>query len=221
VLAGFNEDIRVEGQTYHIQSEDRGDENPILETLIYTGGQILDQVKTSYAELVESGEATTEKVAELLAEQHKDVLRRVRHGEFAPEGRRTLSDFLGEDQPMQQLVAAVLGDGADVAMLELDWQPATAKHGVIGRLRVRDASSGDPVPGALVTVHAVGQRISPIKLAEGTTDEFGEVLVASPTPAAEVSALLFRAESGPGGGRARVPYTAAPPVPVEAASTGT
>ena len=55
MITGFNTDITCEGQVFHIQTEDKGLANPIIETLVYTGGEIVCARKSSYAELAESG----------------------------------------------------------------------------------------------------------------------------------------------------------------------
>ena len=41
VLTGFNTDIKHSGTTYHVQTEDKGRGNPLVESLVYTSGEIL------------------------------------------------------------------------------------------------------------------------------------------------------------------------------------
>ena len=69
-MTGFNTDIEYGGRVFHVQTEDKGLENPIIETLVYTGGQIVTARKTSYAQmLTEAGMAPSGK-------QVKDALGR-------------------------------------------------------------------------------------------------------------------------------------------------
>ena len=42
MIVGFNTDIKHRGRVYHAQTEDKGKDNPLIETLVYTKGQILD-----------------------------------------------------------------------------------------------------------------------------------------------------------------------------------
>ena len=41
MITGFNSDVKYRGLVYHVQTEDKGAENPLIETLIYKGGEIL------------------------------------------------------------------------------------------------------------------------------------------------------------------------------------
>ena len=41
VITGFNTDVKYRGVVYHVQTEDKGEANPLIETLIYKGGEIL------------------------------------------------------------------------------------------------------------------------------------------------------------------------------------
>ena len=41
VITGFNTDVKYKGVVYHVQTEDKGAANPLIETLIYKGGEIL------------------------------------------------------------------------------------------------------------------------------------------------------------------------------------
>jgi hypothetical protein len=50
VITGFNTDIKHNEKVYHIQTEDKGLQNPYIESLVYVGGEILASKKTSYAE---------------------------------------------------------------------------------------------------------------------------------------------------------------------------
>src|SRR5471032_17484 len=40
VITGFNTDIKHSGKVYHIQTEDKGLQNPYVESLVYVGGEI-------------------------------------------------------------------------------------------------------------------------------------------------------------------------------------
>jgi len=57
VITGYNTDVKFKGLVYHVQTEDKGKENPLIETLIYKGGEILASRRLPYAELVRDTEA--------------------------------------------------------------------------------------------------------------------------------------------------------------------
>ena len=82
MVTGFNTDVEHEGRVYHVQTEDKGTDNPTIETLVYRGGEIL-AARRSYADLKASGwgEAV---IAGRIEEQHNQVIADVRAGRFEP-----------------------------------------------------------------------------------------------------------------------------------------
>ena len=81
MVAGFNHNFRYQGEVYHIQTEDSGMLSPNIVTLLYQGGTILASKKTSYADIAKI-DNLEQVVEELMKEQHKNMLRGLRSGEF-------------------------------------------------------------------------------------------------------------------------------------------
>lgn len=81
MVVGFNHNFRYKGEIYHVQTEDGGRKSPNIITLLYKGGNILASRKTSYADIckVDNLELVVE---ELMKEQHKEMLRQLKSGEF-------------------------------------------------------------------------------------------------------------------------------------------
>ena len=81
MLLGYNHNINYKGSVFHIQTEDSGVKTPHIITLLYREGVILCSKKTSYADIlkIDNLEAVVE---DLMKEQHKDMLRRLKSGEF-------------------------------------------------------------------------------------------------------------------------------------------
>jgi hypothetical protein len=213
LLTGYNTDVRFEGQTYHVQSEDRGRANPVLESLVYCGGQILHQERTPYDDLVRR-EATEASVAAVLDRQHRDLVRRARHGEFAaaaggPGGPPNAGAAPAAEQgPLADHLAALLATDEEVETLELTFSCEAGSGGRAGRLAVLRSADGSPAAGARVSARVVGCGLTPVTVFSGETDEAGEAPVAVVVPPA-ATALIFAAERGPGGGRLRVTLGAA------------
>jgi hypothetical protein len=209
LLTGYNTDVRFEGQTYHVQSEDRGRANPVLESLVYCGGQILHQERNPYEELV-AQEATEAVVAARLDRQHRDLVRRARHGEFAAaaDGPAGLPHSgvapAAEQGPLADHLAELLAADGEIETLELTFSNEAGSGGLAGRIAVRRAADGSPAAGARVSVRVVGRGLTPATILTAEVDESGEALVAVVVPPA-ATALIFAAEAGPGGGRLRVP----------------
>src|SRR4026208_2429296 len=57
VITGFNTDVKYKGVVYHVQIEDKGTANPLIETLIYKGGEILGSRRLPYADVVKGPDA--------------------------------------------------------------------------------------------------------------------------------------------------------------------
>jgi len=79
VITGFNTDIPYNGTTYHVQTEDKGLETPLILSLVYVGGAIIASKRTYYTDLVESG-FDEKTLAERLQRQHKLICAAIRAG---------------------------------------------------------------------------------------------------------------------------------------------
>jgi hypothetical protein len=82
VLTGFNTDIEHSGTTYHVQTEDKGRRNPLVESLVYTSGEILYSRRTPYHDLVEQ-DVDREAIASLMERQHRSIVDAVQSGGLA------------------------------------------------------------------------------------------------------------------------------------------
>jgi hypothetical protein len=81
MVPGFNHNVKHKGQLFHIQTEDSGIDNPHIITHLFVGGNILASKKTSYADIIKA-DKLEEVVTELMKEQHKEMLRKLVHGDF-------------------------------------------------------------------------------------------------------------------------------------------
>ena len=81
ILPGINEDIVRGNRTYHLQTEDRGTDNPVMVSVLFLDGAVFATERTPYDELLErlDGEREAKK---LMIRQHRGVLRRILEGEF-------------------------------------------------------------------------------------------------------------------------------------------
>ena len=81
MVVGFNHNFRYKGEMFHVQTEDGGLKNPNIITLLYRGGTILASKKTSYLDISKVNNLE-QVVEELMKEQHREMLRRLKDGEF-------------------------------------------------------------------------------------------------------------------------------------------
>ena len=79
MITGFNTDISCNGTTYHVQTEDKGRSNPIIESLVYVRGAILAAKRFSYARELQSG-LGEEQLQMMLEKQHRTILAVIKSG---------------------------------------------------------------------------------------------------------------------------------------------
>ncbi len=125
---GVNQNIKFKGEIFHIQTEDGGVNNPVITTLLFKGGSILNSRRTNYEDILKSENLPTV-VKELMAEQHKYVLKELRSGNYKdsgggsamppmPDEEEGLSE---EDRLLAQVEAeAEARDAAEEAAAEAD-----------------------------------------------------------------------------------------------------
>jgi hypothetical protein len=72
---GYNSDIQVKGQAYHVQTEDWGAQNPFLVSRIFKNGAVIKTIKTSHEEALRTGSIrTNDALQTALKTQHNRVL---------------------------------------------------------------------------------------------------------------------------------------------------
>ena len=81
MITGFNTDVDYNNKTYHVQTEDKGTDNPYIESLVYRGGGIIFSKRTSYASKLAAG-ITEKEIRALLENQHKTIIAAIRKGKF-------------------------------------------------------------------------------------------------------------------------------------------
>ncbi len=95
MVQGFNHNILYKGVVFHVQTEDSGLKNPHITTLLYRDGTIIASKKTDYSDII-TAEMLEKVVEDLMKEQHKEMLRRLKSGEF---DSRAFPDGMQPAQP--------------------------------------------------------------------------------------------------------------------------
>jgi hypothetical protein len=193
VLTGYNTDIEFSGTTYHVQTEDKGRGNPLVESLVYTSGEILYSRRTPYHDLVEQ-DVDKEAVASLMERQHRSIVNAVQSGgverltgeaqdlptddDTTLIGAQEKVERAGEEEPsLDQVILDYLESQRDRAHLLL--RAATDLEFVYGgettiSVTAVDSLALEPQPDVDVSVlfksTAEPRRLV---LAEGKTDDYG------------------------------------------------
>jgi len=115
VITGYNTDVQHDGVTYHVQTEDKGLNTPIILSLVYTGGAILASKRSPYDDLIAAG-FDQSALVERLQRQHKLICAAINAGRIEDLKRMSERGATGElTQPAASapVAAADDDDGAD------------------------------------------------------------------------------------------------------------
>lgn len=79
MITGYNTDVEHDGVVYHVQTEDKGLDSPLILSLVYSGGAILASKRSHYDDLIASG-FSEERLAERLKRQHRLICAAIHAG---------------------------------------------------------------------------------------------------------------------------------------------
>lgn len=91
MITGYNTDIKFNGVTYHVQTEDKGLKTPLILSLVYQGGTILASKRTPYDDLL-GGELDERILEKRLSRQHMLICAAIRAGRIEDLRRMTLRE---------------------------------------------------------------------------------------------------------------------------------
>lgn len=158
-IFGFNTDVKLGETIFHVQTEDRGPSNPMLDTTVYLKGRVLAKRSTSYGEFLASPDFSEPELHAKLEQQHKEMIEEVRAGTLAE---------------MAQLEERLTPTPISVQLLN----PATfLKQTTAGLIvTVTRREGGTPVAAAMVRVFLHTGAPNPYEF-EVQTDEEGKAEV--------------------------------------------
>jgi len=81
MLTGYNTDVRHGELVLHVQTEDKGLDNPAIESVIYLRGRVLAAKRTGYDKLINQGKGDRE-IAALMEHQHRTIVAAIKAGRF-------------------------------------------------------------------------------------------------------------------------------------------
>ncbi|HUE80976.1 MAG TPA: hypothetical protein VMM84_02600 [Pyrinomonadaceae bacterium] len=82
MITGYNTDVEHDGVIYHVQTEDKGIESPMILSLVYSGGAILASKRATYEDLIAAG-FDEQVLAERLKRQHRLICAAIHAGRIA------------------------------------------------------------------------------------------------------------------------------------------
>ncbi len=80
---GFNTDLSLGGISYHIQTEDWGQEKAYIVTKVFRSGAVIKSVKQEYKNFINEGPISIrEKIGIAMRQQHQEILDLLHSGHF-------------------------------------------------------------------------------------------------------------------------------------------
>jgi hypothetical protein len=81
MITGYNTDVRHGEMVLHVQTEDKGLDNPFIESVLYLRGQVVATRRQAYAKLLEEGKGERE-IAAMMEHQHRTIVAAIKAGRF-------------------------------------------------------------------------------------------------------------------------------------------
>lgn len=82
MITGFNTDVKHGDIVYHVQTEDKGLKNPLILSLIYVKGAILDAFRIRYHDFLASDRFSEALLQKILEFQHRQIVGAIKRGKY-------------------------------------------------------------------------------------------------------------------------------------------
>jgi hypothetical protein len=207
MVFGHNSNVKLGETTYHVQTEDRGVANALIDTTVHSQGRVLHRRTNNYLDLLPLDADREEALKLRVDEQHRNVMEEIRNGTL----QLPVPVVAKRVAPPAAAPAAV----AEIAPLVLTL--TNAKNWLVGKratllVSVRRAS-GEIVRGARVTARMDGAAEAQEFTAD--TNETGDVHLEFDMPrlAGAEAALVIEAAENNVKGQLRFQLKAKPRTP--------
>jgi hypothetical protein len=206
MLFGHNSNVEVNGTTYHVQTEDRGTTNALIDTTVYFHGRVLHRRTNNYFDLLPLSPASEQALKRRLDELHRAVVEELRSG--------VLRLALPQDQPAPAPPAPHASNSAfSVLSLEL----LNAKTWLTGKrasLQVAVRNEAHQVVAGATVISRVDGAAEATKFS-ALTNDFGRTKFEFDMPklVGAEAALVIEASKGNARGHLRFQLCSKPRVP--------
>ncbi|MEO8427803.1 MAG: hypothetical protein ABI651_11900, partial [Verrucomicrobiota bacterium] len=89
---------RYKERVFHVQTEDKGVNNPFIESVVYFGGQVMAAKRATYSDLLQEGRGN-EAIASRMDNQHRLMIAAIRSGKLDGKLRDVLGPEPVSDEP--------------------------------------------------------------------------------------------------------------------------
>ncbi len=204
MLFGHNSNVKVGDITYHVQTEDRGTTNALIDTTVYFHGHVLHRRTNNYFDLLPLNTASEQALKSRLDEQHRTVVEELRTG--------GLHLALPHGEQLPEAPAAV--SSQNVLLLELlnarNW--LTGKRATL-HVSIRNKENGQGVRQARVSARIDGAAEAQAFTSETGSDGCVQLAFEMPRLTGPEPALVIEASHGNATGHLRFQLRSKPRVP--------
>lgn len=178
--SGFNSDVAVGEDVFHVQTEDYGEPQFNIVTLVYHGGRILHRRNSSYSDFAATAGFSEDALGERVEDQHRSVIEEVRSG--------AISISLSERADTNE------SHGIQVRLRNANsWLAAGQATLDVEVLHRADSS---PVGDAQIEAYLSGAKEQARYKARTGPDGLAQLSFAVPKAAAHGAELIIRADAG-------------------------
>jgi hypothetical protein len=163
--SGFNTDVRIGEQVFHVQTEDRGPAYPAIDTAVYQNGRVLHRRSSNYEQFVASEGFSADELRRRVESQHRAVIDALRSGALDAEIAAAVQQ--AEQAPGIQVQLLNPGSWLSGGHVSLD-------------VEILRRADGQPEAGA--EVEAVIEGALEDARHAGTCDEAGRLKLQFPLP---------------------------------------
>jgi hypothetical protein len=206
---GFNTDVRVDGRSFHVQTEDRGPHHGKIDTAVYVGGRVVHKHSTSYSEF-DAGVEPSEAIRRVrVEEQHRHIIDALRSGALHIENH----------EPPKPPPPSAPKPGVVIQILNATSWLAAGQCDLQLEVKRKDDSSATAA-GAKLSVHFDGLSDSPQLVADCDASGHARIQFPMPPGAAGGAVLVVQASSEAGEGEIRFNLRARKKIPAGTAGPG-
>jgi hypothetical protein len=213
MLFGHNTDVKLGETVYHVQTEDRGTANALIDTTVYCRGRVLHRQTNNYIDLLPLDPGREALLRKRIDDQHRTVAEEIRTGAL---------HLVPPPMPVQEKYAAKKTGSAahsnTVSAPALLLELINAKSWLAGkranlRVAVRKKQNGEPVSSALVTARIDGAAAVTEFSTETGADGQAHLEFEMPRLAGAEPALVIEATQADSKGQLKFQLKARPRVP--------
>ncbi len=207
MLFGHNTNVKVGEITYHVQTEDRGATNALIDTTVYFHGRVLHRRTNNYFDLLPLNAKSEPALKQRLDEQHRAVVEELRTGALhLPLPRETKS-------PADANVSNAASVPKVLTLVLINSRTWLAGKRATLDVSVQNRESGEAVNHARIVARVEGAADSKEFKTETGIDGRAQLEFDMPRVSGAEPALVIEAMHGDAKGHLRFQLRARPKVP--------